>query len=71
MVIVIPSEAAYKKFRKFNPNCFDDFKWKREVKSLSVEAFSCFLAKGFKTFGLKILSHMLNRQGPAYALELE
>ncbi|CAH3160016.1 unnamed protein product, partial [Porites lobata] len=70
MVIVIPSEAAVKKFRKFNPNCFH-FEWKREVKSPFVEAFSCFLATGFKAFGLKILSHMLNRHGPAYTLELE
>ena len=70
MVIVIPSEAAVKKFRKFNPNCFY-FEWKREVKSPFVEAFSCFLATGFKAFGLKILSHMLNRHGPAYTLELE
>ena len=71
MVIVIPSEAAFKKFRKFNPDSFHDFKWKREVKSPFVEAFSCFLATGFKAFGLKILSHMLNRHGPAYTLELE
>ena len=71
MVIVIPSEAAFKKFRKFNPDGFHDFKWKREVKSPFVEAFSCFLAPGFKAFGLKILSHMLNRHGPAYTLELE
>ena len=70
MVIVIPSEAAVKRFRKFNPNCFH-FEWKREVKSPFVEAFSCFLATGFKAFGLKILSHMLNRHGPAYTLELE
>ena len=70
MVIVIPSEAAVKKFRKFNPNCVH-FEWKREVKSPFVEAFSCFLATGFKAFGLKILSHMLNRHGPAYTLELE
>ena len=70
MVIVIPSEAAVKKFRKFNPNCFH-FEWKREVKSPFVEAFSCFLATGFKAFGLKILSHMLNRHGPAYTLELQ
>ena len=71
MVIVIPSEAAFKKFRKFNPEGFHDFKWKREVKSPFVEAFSCFLVTGFKAFGLKILSHMLNRHGPAYTLELE
>ena len=71
MVIVIPSEAAFKKFRKFNPNFFHDFKWKREVKPPFVEAFSSFLATGFKLFGLKILSHMFNRHGPAYILELE
>ena len=70
MVIVIPSEAAFKKFRKFNPICFY-FEWKREVKSPFVEAFSCFLATGFKGFGLKTLSHILNRHGPAYTLELE
>ena len=72
MVIVKPSEAAFKKFRKFNPNFFHDFKCgKREVKPPFVEAFSSFLATGFKSFGLKILSHMLNRHGPAYTLELE
>ena len=41
------------------------------MKSPFVEAFSCFLATGFMAFGLKILSHMLNRHGPAYTLELE
>ena len=70
MMIVIQSEAVFKKIRKFNPNCFY-FEWKREVKSPFVEAFSCFLATGFKAFGLKILSHMLNRHGPAHTLELE
>ena len=71
MVIVIPSEAAFNKFRKLNPNRFHNFKWKREVKSPFVETVSCFLVKGFKAFGLKILSYMLNRHGPAYTLELE
>ena len=41
------------------------------MKSPFVEAFSCFLATGFKAFGLKILSNMLNRHGPPYTLELE
>ena len=71
MVIVIPSEAAFNKFRKFNPKRFHNFKWKREVESPFVETVSCFLVKGFKAFGLKILSYMLNRHGPAYTLELE
>ena len=65
MVAVIPSESAFEKLPKVN-HSLHSFDWKVNIKSP--------LVKGFKAFGLKVLSDemgSLRRHGPAYTLYLK
>ena len=73
MVAVIPSESAFEKLPKVN-HSLHSFDWKVNIKSPFVEALDSKLVKGFKAFGLKVLSDemgSLRRHGPAYTLYLE
>ena len=73
MVAVIPSESAFEKLPKVNRSLYS-FDWKVNIKSPFVEALDSKLVKGFKAFGLKVLSDemgSLQRHGPAYTLYLE
>ena len=73
MVAVIPSESAFEKLPKVNRS-LHSFDWKVNIKSPFVEALDSKLVKGFKAFGLKVLSDemgSLQRHGPAYTLYLE
>ena len=70
MVAVIPSESAFEKLPKVNRSLYS-FDWKVNIKSPFVEALDSKLVKGFKAFGLKVLSDemgSLQRHGPAYTL---
>ena len=73
MVAVIPSESAFEKLPKVNRSLYS-FDWKVNIKSPFVEALDSKLVKGFKAFGLKVLSDemgSLQRHGPAYTLHLK
>ena len=73
MVAVIPSESAFEKLPKGNRSLYS-FDWKVNIKSPFVEALDSKLVKGFKAFGLKVLSDEmggLQRHGPAYTLHLK
>ena len=73
MVAVIPSESAFEKLPKVNRSLYS-FDWKVNIKSPFVEALDSKLVKGFKAFGLKVLSDemgSLQRHGPAYTLYLK
>ena len=73
MVAVIPSESAFEKLPKVN-HSLHSFDWKVNIKSPFVEALDSKLVKGFKAFGLKVLSDemgSLQRHGPAYTLYLK
>ena len=73
MVAVIPSESAFEKLPKVNRSLYS-FDWKVSIKSPFVEALDSKLVKGFKAFGLKVLSDemgSLRRHGPAYTLYLK
>ena len=73
MVAVIPSESAFEKLPKVNRSLYS-FDWKVSIKSPFVEALDSKLVKGFKAFGLKVLSDemgSLQRHGPAYTLYLK
>ena len=73
MVAVIPSESAFEKLPKVNRSLYS-FDWKVNIKSPFVEALDSKLVKGFKAFGLKVLSDemgSLRRHGPAYTLHLK
>ena len=73
MVAVIPSESAFEKLPKVNRSLYS-FDWKVNIKSPFVEALDSKLVKGFKAFGLKVLSDemgSLRRHGPAYTLYLK
>ena len=73
MVAVIPSESAFEKLPKVSRSLYS-FDWKVNIKSPFVEALDSKLVKGFKAFGLKVLSDemgSLQRHGPAYTLYLE
>ena len=73
MVAVIPSESAFEKLPKVN-HSLHSFDWKVNIKSPFVEALDSKLVKGFKAFGLKVLSDemgSLRRHGPAYTLYLK
>ena len=73
MVAVIPSESAFEKLPKGNRSLYS-FDWKVNIKSPFVEALDSKLVKGFKAFGLKVLSDemgSLQRHGPAYTLHLK
>ena len=73
MVAVIPSESAFEKLPKVNRSLYF-FDWKVNIKSPFVEALDSKLVKGFKAFGLKVLSDemgSLQRHGPAYTLHLK
>ena len=73
MVAVIPSESAFQKLPKVNRSLYS-FDWKVNIKSPFVEALDSKLVKGFKAFGLKVLSDemgSLQRHGPAYTLYLK
>ena len=73
MVAVIPSESAFEKLPKVNGS-LHSFDWKVNIKSPFVEALDSKLDKGFKAFGLKVLSDekgSLQRHGPAYTLYLK
>ena len=73
MVAVIPSESAFEKLPKVNRSHYS-FDWKVNIKSPFVEALDSKLVKGFKAFGLKVLSDemgSLQRHGPAYTLNLK
>ena len=65
MVAVIPSESAFEKLPKVN-HSLHSFDWKVNIKSP--------LVKGFKAFGLKVLSDEMGsfqRHKPAYTLYLK
>ena len=73
MVAVIPSESAFKKLPKVKSSLYS-FDWKINIKAPFVEALDSKLVKGFKAFGLKVLSDemgSLQRHGPAYTLHLK
>ena len=73
MVAVIPSESAFEKLPKVNRSLYS-FDWKVNIKSPFVEALDSKLVKGFKAFGLKVLSDemgSLQRHKPAYTLYLK
>ena len=73
MVAVIPGESAFEKLPKVNRSLYS-FDWKVNIKSPFVEALDSKLVKGFKAFGLKVLSDemgSLQRHGPAYTLHLK
>ena len=73
MVAVIPSESAFEKLPKVNRSLYS-FDWKVNIKSPFVEALDSKLVKGFKAFGLKVLSDemgSLQRHGPTYTLHLK
>ena len=73
MVAVIPSESAFEKLPKVKRSLYS-FDWKVNIKSPFVEALHSKLVKGFKAFGLKVLSGgmgSLERHGPAYTLHLK
>ena len=73
MVAVIPSESAFEKLPKVKRSLYS-FDWKVNIKSPFVEALQSKLVKGFKAFGLKVLSGgmgSLERHGPAYTLHLK
>ena len=77
MVAVIPNESAFRKLSKANPSLCT-FEWKGSVKVPFCEALESKLVKGFKAFGLTVLStetrgmiHELRINGPAYTLDLE
>ena len=73
MVAVIPSESAFEKLPRVNRSLYS-FDWKVNIKSPFVEALDSKLVKGFKAFGLKVLSDemgSLRRHGPAYTLYLK
>ena len=73
MVAVIPSESAFEKLPKVNRSLYS-FDWKVNIKSPFVEALDSKLVKGFKAFGLRVLSDemgSLQRHGPAYTLYLK
>ena len=73
MMSVIPSESAFKKLPKVKSSLYS-FDWKVNIKAPFVEALHSKLVKGFKAFGLKVLSDemgSLQRHGPAYTLYLK
>ena len=73
MVAVIPSESAFEKLPKVNRSLYS-FDWKVNIKSPFVEALDSKLVKGFKAFGLKVLSDEMGsfqRHKPAYTLYLK
>ena len=73
MVAVIPSESAFKKLPKLKSSLYS-FDWKINIKAPFVEELHSKLVKGFKAFGLKVLSDEMGsfqRHKPAYTLYLK